>query len=38
VRGLDLDTIQGYACWAIAAALGILVATIVVISVVRWLT
>jgi hypothetical protein len=36
MKGLDLDTIQGYACWAIAAALGVLVMTIVVISVIRW--
>lgn len=33
---LDADTIQGYACWTVAGALGIVVAIIIVLSVVEW--
>jgi hypothetical protein len=38
MRDIDMDTLQGYACWAVASALGILVMTIVVISIVRWVS
>ncbi len=38
MRDIDAETIQGYACWAIAAALGILVLTIVVLSVIEWVS
>lgn len=35
---MDRDTLQGYACWAVAAMLGIVVAIIVTASVVTWAT
>ena len=35
---MDMDTLQGYACWAVAGALGLLVTTIVLISIVRWVS
>ena len=33
---MDRDTLQGYACWAVAAALGIVVSVIVIASIVSW--
>lgn len=33
---MDSETIQGYACWAVAGALGLVVATIVVLSLIEW--
>jgi hypothetical protein len=33
---MDRDTLQGYACWAVAAALGIVVTVIVIASVLHW--
>ena len=35
---MDRDTLQGYACWAIAAVLGTVVAIIVIASIVSWTT
>jgi hypothetical protein len=32
------DTLQGYACWAVAAILGIVVLVIVVASILRWVS
>lgn len=34
---MDTDTLQGYACWAIAALLAATVLVIVVASLVHWL-
>lgn len=34
---MDLETLQGYACWAVAAALAVTVLVIVVASIVSWL-
>jgi hypothetical protein len=33
---MDRDALQGYACWAVAAALGIVVTVIVIASIVSW--
>lgn len=38
MRDLNVDTLQGYACWGVAAALGVVVATIIVLSVVEWVS
>jgi hypothetical protein len=35
---MDRDTLQGYACWAVAAALGLVIVIIIVASVVTWAT
>jgi hypothetical protein len=35
---MDRDTVQGYACWAIAPTLGVVIAIIIVTSVVTWAT
>ena len=34
----DADTLQGYACIAIAALLGLTVVTIMVLSIAHWIT
>lgn len=34
---MDLDTLQGYACIAVAATLLVVVLTIIVASIVNWL-
>jgi hypothetical protein len=34
----DPDTLQGYACIAIAAALGLTVLTIMILSLAHWIT
>ena len=36
MRNIDAETLQGYACWAVAGALGLLVLTIVILSIVEW--
>lgn len=33
---MDRDVLLGYACWAIAATLGVVVAIIVIASLVSW--
>ncbi len=33
---MDRDTLQGYACWVIAAILGTVIAIIVIASVLHW--
>lgn len=38
MRGIESDTIQGYACWAIAALLGLVVATVIVLSLIEWVS
>ncbi len=35
---MDRDTFQGYACWAVAAALGVAIVIIIVTSLVTWAT
>jgi hypothetical protein len=35
---MNLDTLQGYACWTVAAALALTALTIVVLSIVNWVT
>jgi hypothetical protein len=35
---MDRGTLQGYACWAVAATLGVVIAIIVLTSVVTWAT
>jgi hypothetical protein len=34
----DRDTLQGYACWAVAATLGVVIAIIIIASAVTWAT
>jgi hypothetical protein len=35
---MNKDTLQGYACLTVACALGLVVATIMVASVIHWIT
>lgn len=35
---MSRDTVQGYVCLAVACALGVVVLTIMVASIVHWLT
>jgi hypothetical protein len=35
---MDRDTLQGYACWAVAATLGVVIAIIIVTGVATWAT
>lgn len=35
---MDRDVLLGYACWAIATTLGVVIAIIIIASVVTWTT
>ena len=38
MKALRSETVQGYACWGVAAVLGGVVAMIVVLSVIEWVS